>query len=100
MYQFVSTLNAVSAEWRNMYDLFSCCPVEFSLDDKGQLLLNHGETGISAGGCRILSADCEPEEITFYLDNGKKLWLQILWPEDGAPSVSSVLLLDEEEPEK
>lgn len=90
MNDLIYSLNKVLANWKREYDIFSVISAQFS-DEKGFISFGGQTLFPLSNGLVLESAEFDAERIEFFLSEKRSITLNISWPEDLPPVVSSVL---------
>lgn len=94
MQSLVEQMNRVLEDWKEQYDLSDGIQAKFGLDADGRLCWNDRDEARVigfAGEPDLVGADYEGEHVVFCLSDDRRIYINVMWPEDEAPFIQSVL---------
>lgn len=90
MENLIKTMNEVLNEWKGIYLPNSNFNLSFSESPDGFLCFN-GKELCKAENLEVLSADFSSLNISFYFKSDRFIEIEIEWPEEEPPYISSVV---------
>jgi hypothetical protein len=91
MSELIAKINDILNDWKEQFDVSGNIPLSFALNEQGQLSYN-GKALLFTDVPALEGASFDAERISFYLSDGRHIYVDLEWPEDETPFVTSVFL--------
>ena len=91
MEDLVKSMNAVLTEWKKEYDLTQSVSMDFMFNPAEQRLYFKDRAIAFVDDEALEAVEISAEHIIFMLPGKRRIYVNIVWPEDETPYVSSVL---------